>query len=142
MNEVERSILQVLDAYKSAVFSKDVDAFVALYDQDVHVFDIWGEWSYTGVEAWRGMVKNWFHSLGSERVIVTFDEVQVFTTHELAIASAFITYSSVSAQNEALRAMQNRITMVLKHTGETWKIVHEHSSAPVDFETTKVILKR
>lgn len=142
MNEVERSILQVLDGYKSAVFSKDVDAFVALYDQDVRVFDMWGEWSYTGVEAWRGMVKNWFDSLGSERVIVTFDEVQVFTTHELAIASAFITYSSVSAQNEALRAMQNRITMMLKHTGGTWNIVHEHSSAPVDFETTKVILKR
>lgn len=142
MNELEQSILQVLDAYKSAVFSKDVDAFVALYDQNVRVFDMWGEWSYTGVESWRGMVKNWFDSLGSERVVVAFDEVQVVTTHELAIASAFVTYQGVSAQNEALRAMQNRITMAIKHIGGTWKIVHEHSSAPVDFETAKVILKR
>lgn len=142
MNEVEQSILQVLDAYKSTVFSKDVDAFVALYDPDVRVFDMWGEWSYSGVEAWHGMVRNWFGSLGSERVVVAFDDVQVVTTHEIAIASAFITYKGVSAQNEALRAMQNRITMVLKHSGGTWKIVHEHSSAPVDFETAKVIFKQ
>ncbi len=142
MNEVEQSILQVLDAYKNAVFAKDVDAFVALYDQDVRVFDMWSEWSYTGVAAWHGMVKNWFGSLGSERVVVTFDEVQVVTTHELAMASAFIAYQGVSAENEALRAMQNRITMVLKHSGGAWQIVYEHSSAPVDFETAKVSLKR
>jgi uncharacterized protein (TIGR02246 family) len=142
MNELDQSILKVLDGYKSAVFSKDVDAFVALYDQDVRVFDMWGEWSYTGVEAWRGMVRNWFRSLDSERVVVAFDEVQVATTNELATASAFITYNGVSAQNEALRAMQNRITMVLKHTNGTWKIIHEHSSAPVDFETAKVIFKQ
>jgi len=142
MNELEQSILKVLDGYKSAVFSKDVDAFVALYDQDVRVFDMWGEWSYTGVEAWRGMVTNWFSSLDSERVVVAFDEVQVATTNELATASALITYKGVSAQNEALRAMQNRITMVLKHTNGMWKIIHEHSSAPVDFETAKVIFKQ
>ena len=142
MNELESAILQVLDAYKSAVFSKDVDAFVALYDHDVRVFDMWGEWSYTGVDAWRGMVQDWFGSLGSERVVVVFDEVKVVTTQELATAAAFITYTGVSAQGETLRAMQNRITLVLKQTSGMWKIVHEHSSAPVDFETAKVILKR
>jgi ketosteroid isomerase-like protein len=142
VHEVEQSILHVLDAYKRAVFSKDVDAFIALYDHDVRVFDMWGEWSYTGVDAWRGIVQDWFGSLGREHVVVVFDEIQVVATHELAIASAFVTYRGVSAQNEPLRAMQNRITMVLTHTNGMWKIVHEHSSAPADFETANVILKR
>ncbi len=26
--------------------------------------------------------------------------------------------------------------------GGVWKIVHEHNSAPIDFETTKAIFKR
>ena len=142
MDELEQSTWQILDAYKSAVFAKDVDAFVALYDQDVRVFDMWGEWAYTGVEAWREMAANWFGSLGSERVAVSFDDVHVVAAHQLAVASAFVTYGGVSAQNEALRAMQNRITMVISYSSGTGKIVHEHSSAPVDFETAKVILKR
>lgn len=43
MNEPEKPVIQVLDAYKAAVAAKDVDAFVALYDQDVRVFDLWLE---------------------------------------------------------------------------------------------------
>ena len=38
--------------------------------------------------------------------------------------------------------MQNRLTWVLKQKDGAWKIVHEHTSAPVDFETAKVILQR
>jgi ketosteroid isomerase-like protein len=39
--------------------------------------------------------------------------------------------------------MTNRLSWALRRqpTGE-WKIVHEHSSAPADFETGKVTLKR
>ena len=45
MNEPKKPIMRVLDAYKTAAFAKDVDAFVSLYDQNVCVFDMWGEWS-------------------------------------------------------------------------------------------------
>ena len=50
MNEHEKVILQVLDAYKAAVNAKDVDTFVSLYDQGVTVFDMWGEWSYKALK--------------------------------------------------------------------------------------------
>ena len=45
MNELEKPIMRVSDAYKTATFAKDVDAFVSLYDQDACVLDMWGEWS-------------------------------------------------------------------------------------------------
>ena len=32
--------------------AKDVDAFAALFDVDVRVFDMWGVWSYDGIAAW------------------------------------------------------------------------------------------
>lgn len=142
MNKLEQPVTQVLDAYKAAVFAKDVDAFVALYDQDVHVFDMWGKWSYSGLEAWREMVTDWLGSLGTERVAVEFDNVQTTLAQDVAVVHAFVTYKGLSAEGEALRAMQNRLTMVLERKGGAWKIVHEHTSAPADFETLKVILER
>ncbi len=142
MNAVEKSITLMFEAYKNAVFAKDVEAFVALYDHNVCVFDMWGEWAYRGVEAWRGMVAGWFGSLGTERVAVDVDGVQTIVMHDLAVAHAFVTYKGISAEGKELRAMHNRLTWVLQQKGGSWKIVHEHSSAPIDFETTKVILQR
>jgi hypothetical protein len=42
---LDNPITQVLNAYQAAVFAKDVDAFVALYDADVLIYDMWGVWS-------------------------------------------------------------------------------------------------
>lgn len=142
MNQQEKIIFQVLDAYKAAVHAKDVDAFVSLYAQDLVVFDMWGEWSYKGIDAWRKMVTDWFGSLGSERVVIETDEVQVIAASNLASIHAFVTFQGVSATGEKLRAMQNRFTWVLKNTTGEWKIVHEHSSAPIDLETSKAMLQR
>lgn len=52
MNAPDQPIRQVLDNDKAAVLAKDVDAFVALYDRDVLVFDMWRVWSYDGIAAW------------------------------------------------------------------------------------------
>jgi uncharacterized protein (TIGR02246 family) len=142
VSETENPIPGVLDAYKKAVLAKDVDAFVALYDRDVRVFDMWGAWSYEGAAAWRAMVAGWFGSLGTERVAVEFADVQSIATPALAVCHAFVTYKGLSGDGEALRAMQNRLTWMLEPRDGGWKIVHEHSSAPVDFDTAKVILKR
>ncbi len=134
--------MKVLDDYKSAVYAKDVDGFVALYDADVRIFDMWGQWLYDGVEAWRGMVEDWFGSLGAERVVVEMDDVQIVMADDLAVIHSFITYKGVSAEGQELRAMQNRLTNVLKQKDGLWKIIHQHSSAPANFETGKVMFRR
>lgn len=142
MEALDQTIMQVLEGYKAAVFAKDVDAFVALYDTDVQVFDMWGEWSYDGIAAWRAMATEWFGSLGDERVVVTFDQIRTTVAGQMALASAFITYTGTSAEGQPLRSLQNRMTMALARSGGGWKIVHEHSSAPADFATLKVMLQR
>ena len=38
--------------------------------------------------------------------------------------------------------MNNRLTWGLRKTHGTWKVVHEHTSAPVDMSTGKVDLAR
>ena len=142
MNDTEKSIARVLGSYESAVFSKDVEAFMRLYDPGVRVFDTWGVWSYEGAAAWQRAIEGWFTSLGTERVKVAFEEVQTSGGREVAAVSAIVTYAGVSAQGEQLRAMQNRITWVLRTTGHNLRIIHEHTSAPIDFNESKAILER
>lgn len=142
MSEAHDPFVQALNAYKAAVYAKDVDAFAALYDDDVHVFDMWGAWSLRGIEAWRGMAVDWFSSLGTERVVVDADDMQSTVIGDLAVGHAILTYTALSATGETLRSLDNRITLALRKAGDSWKIFHEHTSAPIDHLSTKAMLQR
>ena len=142
-SDADASVLAMLDAYRAAAYARDVDALAGLYADDVRVFDLWGGWSCEGHDAWRGVVAEWLEGLGSERVEVGFDEVRTQVVGDAAVASAFVTYRGVSAEGAPLRSMQNRLTWALvRRPGGTWQIVHEHTSAPVDHASGKVVLKR
>ena len=142
MNDIEKSIARVLESYESAVVSKDVAAFMRLYDPGVRVFDAWGVWAYEGSVAWQRAIEGWFASLGTEKVKVTFDDVQTSVGRELAMVSAIVTYAGASAQGQQLRTMQNRITWVLRTSGHTLRIIHEHTSVPIGFNDSKAIFQR
>ncbi|MBC7732454.1 MAG: nuclear transport factor 2 family protein [Bacteriovorax sp.] len=124
------------------MLAKNADTFMHLYDPDVRVFDTWGVWSYEGAAAWRVAVEGWFSSLGAESVRVTFDDVKIIAEPGIAAMSAVVTYAGFSAQGQEVRALQNRISWVLKARGHVLRVVHEHTSAPVGFEDEKAILKR
>lgn len=140
--KLDNPVLQVLENYKAAVYAKDVDAFIALYDEDVVVFDMWGVWSYNGIASWRDMVARWFGSLGTERVIVDFSHVRTVAVQDLAVVHAFVRYRAVSEDGVDLRALDNRLSVALRNKDGGWKIVHEHTSSPLDFETAKVMFNR
>ncbi len=142
MSDMEKQVLRSLETYKSAVLAKNVETFMHLYAPDARVFDAWGIWSYEGAAAWRVAVEGWFSSLGSETCKVMFDDVQIIGDPGIAAMSAIVTYAGISAQGQEIRAMQNRISWVLKLSGHVLRIVHEHTSAPVGFEDAKAILKR
>ena len=131
----------MLEAYAGAVRAKDVEGFVGLYADDVRTFDLWSEWSYDGREALRGMVSEWFGSLGTDTVAVEFDEVRTEVGQDVAAVSGFTTFRGISAEGEELRSMNNRFTWILRREGERWKIAHEHTSAPAG-EGGKVQLRR
>jgi ketosteroid isomerase-like protein len=135
-------ILQVLDDYKTAVLAKDVDSFVALYDQDLRVFDMWGSWSYDGIDAWRDMATRWFGSLGTERVVVEFSDAQSIVGQEIALIHAFVKYRAITTEGKELRSMDNRLTVTLRQKADGWKIVPQHTSSPIDPATVSVIFKR
>jgi ketosteroid isomerase-like protein len=142
MSDTEKMVLRALETYKSAVLFKEVDAFMHLYDSDVRVFDTWGVWTYEGAAAWRVAIEAWFSSLQDEKCRVAFDDVKIIDSPSFAAMSAVVTYTGISAQGQDIHSMQNRISWVLKTSGDVLRVVHEHTSVPVGFEDAKAILKR
>jgi uncharacterized protein (TIGR02246 family) len=134
---------EMLAAYAAAVRAKDVEAFLGLYADDARNFDLWSEWTYDGKDALRAMVSEWFGSLPDDEVVgVVFDEVRTQTGEDVAALSAFTTFRALSPEGEQLRSMNNRLTWVLRKQADgTWKIAHEHTSAPAG-DDGKVQLRR
>jgi uncharacterized protein (TIGR02246 family) len=133
---------EILERYAAAVRAKDAGAFLALYADDVRTFDLWSVWSYDGKPALREMVEEWFGSLAAaEEVVVEFDAVREVEGGDVAGLSAFTKFAAVSPDGTELRSMNNRLTWILRREGDSWKIVHEHTSAPAG-DDGKVQLRR
>src|SRR5450631_1052589 len=110
--------MKVLDSlfetYKKSVLEKDIKTFASIFDENVRVFDMWGRWTYDGLIAWREMAKNWFAMLGTEMDYITFDDIQIQATGEMAVASAFVRFTAISEKGEQLRYLENRLTWVVR----------------------------
>lgn len=135
-------VTQALAAYRDAVHAQDVEAYAALYADDVRVFDMWNDWSVQGRAAWRAAAEAWFGSLGTDRVIVSADDVQSSVAGDLACGHALLTYAAVAPDGAVLRSMHNRISLTLKRRAAGWLIVHQHTSAPIDGTTLAVKFQR
>jgi len=136
------AIESLFETYKNSVFQKDVETFVSIFDEKVRIFDMWQRWSYDGLSDWREMVENWFDSLGENKDIVEFSDIQIHPTGEMAVATAFVKFTAVSEKGEELRYLENRLTWVMREKENGWKVIHQHTSGPIDFQTMKVILQR
>jgi uncharacterized protein (TIGR02246 family) len=133
ISEIERR-------YTMAVLDKDVEGFLAIYDEDAIIFDLWGERHYQGRAAWGQSVAAWFGLLGDERVQVTFRRLACIAEGDLACWLGNVEFAALSPSGEVFRSMRNRLTWQLRRCDDAWSIVHEHTSAPADHETLKVIL--
>lgn len=142
MNDIDPLIVRVCDGYTRAIHEKDVDAFLGLYHKEARVFDTWGTWSYETTEERRKVIEGWFSSLGDERVNVTIDRVRAVADQEMMMLSARVIYAAISAKGDELRAMQNRLTWMLRPEDGAWKIVHEHTSVPIGLGDLKGMLQR
>ncbi|MFU8947825.1 YybH family protein [Mycetocola zhadangensis] len=139
MVEKTDPVQAALDAYAAAVAIRDVSAFVALYADDVHAYDAWDQWQFSGIEAWRAMVTGWFTSISDENIEVTYTDLQTSVGDSVAFGHADVTYTAFSVAGERLRSMTNRFTFGMELQAGTWKIVHEHSSLPIDLESNSPI---
>ncbi|HYF67425.1 MAG TPA: nuclear transport factor 2 family protein [Ohtaekwangia sp.] len=133
------SIQDFFTIYKASAWEKDIQRMVGLYDDNVVIFDIWEQGYQTGLTAWSIAVKDWLSSLGDERVNVIFEMVEIHENENVAFGSALITFQAISIDDAIIRNMKNRITLGFIKNDAVWKVVHQHTSAPINSDLKAIL---
>lgn len=131
----------ILERYANAVYNKDVESFISIYDNNILVYDTWEEWIKKDVIEIKNMATEWFESLGNEKVKVEFTEVSVLESENQIVWIGEFKFYGLDQDDKILRSISNRWTWVIKNNNGTLKVVHEHSSLPINMETFIGILK-
>ena len=118
--------------YKQSAWDKDTKSMIALYHDNVVIFDMWDQGYQTGLTEWSNVIKNWLGSLGDEKVNVIFEMTEIHESNDAGFGSALITYQAISTSNTILRSMKNRVTLGFIKQEDEWKVVHQHTSAPIN----------
>jgi ketosteroid isomerase-like protein len=118
--------------YKQSAWEKDVERMIGLYADDVVIFDMWEKGYQTGLSEWSVVIKDWLGTLGEERVNVNFEKIEIHESEKIAFGSALITFQAISNDVTILRSMKNRITVGFVKDKEEWKVIHQHTSAPIN----------
>ncbi|TCP52595.1 SnoaL-like protein [Tumebacillus sp. BK434] len=139
-----RTVQDVLDHYKTAVYEKDLEQFLAAYASDFHIYDCWNDWACTDSSQWRSGTKEWFDELTQEGVLlhVEYDDLVVEENANLAFVRCTVTFAAYNESNEKLRQISNRFTFGLRKEHDSWAIVHQHSSLPISTDTGQGIFTR
>ncbi len=127
-----KTIQDFFTIYKQTTWDKDAEKMIALYHEDVVIFDMWEHGYQTGLATWSVVIKDWLGSLGEEKVKVLFEMIATQEDGNVGFASALITYEAISPNNTIIRSMKNRITLGFSSVEGNWKVIHQHTSAPLD----------
>jgi ketosteroid isomerase-like protein len=137
MSSAFRTVKAVLENYQSATYEKDVERFVSAYATDVHIYDCWEKWAYVGISQWKKMVQSWFNGLNEDGYTLktSFDDLVIEENANLAFVHCAVTFAAYNASGENAHQITNRFTFGLRKENESWTIIHEHSSLPINMET-------
>ena len=126
--------------YQNSVWCKDTTAMINLYDEQAVIFDMWDRGYNLNPSEWAKAIENWFGSLGEEKVKVEFEMVKIHQSYNVGFASALIQFQAISIEGAVLRSMKNRITLGFSKFDDGWKVIHQHTSAPISSNGLTAVL--
>jgi ketosteroid isomerase-like protein len=100
---------------------------------------MWINGYQTGLTEWSGVINDWLSSLGEEKVNVIFEMIEIHEHGNIGFGTALITYQAISADTTILRSMKNRITIGFRKENDTWKAIHQHTSAPINSDLVAIL---
>jgi ketosteroid isomerase-like protein len=125
--------------YQDAAWNKDTKAMINLYHDQAVIFDMWDQGYCASTPEWNKNIKDWLSTLGEEKVKVEFEMININQSGTVGFATALIKYSALSGEGAVLRSMKNRITLGFSKTDDHWKVIHQHTSAPISSNGLKAI---
>jgi ketosteroid isomerase-like protein len=125
--------------YKQSAWEKDTENMIRLYDDHIVIFDMWTHGYQTGLTEWSRVIKDWLGPLGDEKVNVIFERIEIREGENMGFGSALITYQAISTDNTIIRSMKNRITLGFIREKDVWKVVHQHTSSPINSDLQAIL---
>lgn len=131
------AVRRLARAYGERARARDTDAFCALYDRDVVLFDAFAEQPIAGLDAWRAQVTEWFGGVAeSDTNVADVTDLVVIGDGVHAAAHALVRYAVVEPDGSERYGMTNRLSWIVRRDDrDVWRIVHEHTSLSVDEQT-------
>ena len=126
----QAQIQAIIDTYRQAVMTKDVEKVMTLYADDILSFDAIKALQFKGKEAYRA---HWVACMemcpGPH--IFEFHEIAIETGDNIAFAHWVANCGGTNEKGET-QSCWMRATACYRLVGGAWKIAHEHWSAPFD----------
>ena len=126
--------------YQKSAWLQDTTAMINLYDENAVIFDMWDKGHNSNSSEWTKTIIDWLGSLGEDKVKVEFEKVEIYKSGNVGFASALILFQAISSEGAVLRSMKNRITLGFSKFEDGWKVIHQHTSAPISSNNLTAIL--
>ena len=136
----EAEIRQLLDRWAKAFRARDVTGIMSVYapGNSVVAYDIVPPLQYVGYDAYRKDYEEFLAQYDGP-IDLEFRELRVVAGDDVAFIHSLERISG-TLKNGQKSEMWIRATSGLRKISGRWLIVHDHISAPVDFETGKAAL--
>jgi ketosteroid isomerase-like protein len=70
---------------------------------------------------------------------VIFEMIKIQEGDIAGFANALISFQAISIDNTIIRSMKNRITLGFIKEKDQWKVVHQHTSAPINSDLEAIL---
>jgi ketosteroid isomerase-like protein len=119
----------------NAICRKDIDGIMNCYAADAVIFNAKPPYQIRDRENWRDV---WGSSLSHFPAAFSAEtrDLAIDVSGDLAVAYYLLRFTEMPGNLPWIRE-----TVVYRKIGGAWQIVHEHSSAPFDPHTLKVVLE-
>ena len=128
----EAQIRQRIESWTNALRTKDLDALMSHYAQDILVFDLAPPLHYKGTAAYRKNWADWFPSFQGP-IGYEIRDLSITTSDNVAFCYSLNRISGMRTNGEQTDVWV-RATVGFRKIGGRWMITHEHFSVPFYME--------
>jgi uncharacterized protein (TIGR02246 family) len=136
--ESESEIRALFDRWAAAIRAKDADGSLANYGSDVCAFDLIEPLQYSGSDAVRERLENWFSSFEGP-IRYENRDLRITAGADVAFGHSLNHVAATTKDGQTLD-MWWRATVCLRNVRGEWVVTHSHASVPFHMETGKASL--
>jgi uncharacterized protein (TIGR02246 family) len=127
----QAAIADIFARWAEANRTKDIDAIIALYSEDICSYDAVGPLQFNGITEYRA---HWEKCLPKDAEMVVEMQTPVIRVSGHLGVARFLIRCGMRQEDGTEQASWMRASYHLEKKAGQWRIAHEHFSVPFDFD--------